>query len=88
MTVLLQGDCRSYNYVSALSSDETGEIPWGDLMTLAKIIPRVCHNINRYRSILEMCFTIRFMRVSVLSLCLLSGWCGRLEGLYLGLWLP
>ena len=43
---LSQGDGRSYNYVAALSSDD--EIPWDEIMTLAKLIPRVCHNINRY----------------------------------------
>ena len=43
---LSQGDRRSYNYVAALSSDD--EIPWDEIMTLAKLIPRVCHNINRY----------------------------------------
>jgi len=42
---LSQGDGRSYNYVAALSSDD--EIPWEEIMTLAKLIPRVCHNINR-----------------------------------------
>ena len=32
--------------MAALSSDD--EIPWEEIMTLAKLIPRVCHNINRY----------------------------------------
>lgn len=44
-TVGVQGDCRTYSYVAALSSDQ--EPDWKDLMTLAKIIPRICHNINR-----------------------------------------
>lgn len=40
-----QGDCRTYNYVAALSSDQ--EPCWPELMKLAKIIPRICHAINR-----------------------------------------
>ena len=32
--------------MAALSSDD--EIPWEEIMTLAKLIPCVCHNINRY----------------------------------------
>ena len=44
-TVGVQGDCRTYSYVVALSSDE--KIRYDDLMTLAKLIPRICHNINR-----------------------------------------
>ena len=41
-----QGDARTYNYVAALSSDEKHD--WGELMTLAKLIPRICHNVNRW----------------------------------------
>ena len=41
-----QGDCRTYSYVAALSSDE--KVGYEDLMTLAKLIPRICHNVNRY----------------------------------------
>lgn len=44
-TVGVQGDCRSYSYVVGLSSDEEAE--WEDLATLAKLIPRICHNVNR-----------------------------------------
>ncbi|XP_059146088.1 GMP synthase [glutamine-hydrolyzing]-like [Physella acuta] len=44
-TVGVQGDCRTYSYVAALSTDE--EPNWEELMTLAKIIPRICHSINR-----------------------------------------
>ncbi|XP_074655456.1 GMP synthase [glutamine-hydrolyzing]-like [Tubulanus polymorphus] len=44
-TVGVQGDHRSYSYVAALSQD--GQPDWNDLMILAKIIPKVCHNINR-----------------------------------------
>lgn len=44
-TVGVQGDRRSYSYVVGISSDENPN--WDDLMFLARIIPRVCHNINR-----------------------------------------
>ncbi|XP_005109065.1 GMP synthase [glutamine-hydrolyzing] [Aplysia californica] len=44
-SVGVQGDCRTYSYVAALSSEEDPN--WEDMMLLAKIIPRVCHNINR-----------------------------------------
>ncbi|CAL1295434.1 unnamed protein product [Larinioides sclopetarius] len=45
-SVGVQGDQRTYSYVVGLSTDE--EITeWEDIMTLAKIIPRVCHNVNR-----------------------------------------
>ncbi|XP_046850432.1 GMP synthase [glutamine-hydrolyzing]-like [Xenia sp. Carnegie-2017] len=44
-TVGVQGDCRTYSYVVALSSDEN--VSYNDLMTLAKLIPRICHNVNR-----------------------------------------
>jgi len=44
-TVGVQGDGRSYNYACALSSNT---IPnWDHLFTLAKLIPRMRHNINR-----------------------------------------
>jgi len=41
----LQGDCRSYSYVVGISSDQSPD--WDDMIFLAKLIPRVCHNINR-----------------------------------------
>ena len=41
----LQGDCRTYSYVAALSSDQ--EPNWKHLSQLARLIPKVCHNINR-----------------------------------------
>lgn len=44
-TVGVQGDCRTYSYVVALSSNQPP--CWSDLMKLAKIIPRICRNINR-----------------------------------------
>ena len=43
---VLQGDCRTYSYVAALSSDQPPD--WKDLLILAKIIPRICLNVNRY----------------------------------------
>ncbi|KAK2157925.1 hypothetical protein LSH36_181g02015 [Paralvinella palmiformis] len=44
-TVGVQGDCRTYSYVAALSSDNRPD--WPQLFRMAQIIPRVCHNINR-----------------------------------------
>lgn len=44
-TVGVQGDCRTYSYVVGISSDS--EPNWENLMILAKLIPRICHNINR-----------------------------------------
>lgn len=45
-TVGVQGDCRTYSYVAGLSSD-TKTPNWDKLYTLARIIPRVCINVNR-----------------------------------------
>ncbi|XP_004717485.1 GMP synthase [glutamine-hydrolyzing] [Echinops telfairi] len=44
-TVGVQGDCRSYSYVCGISSKE--EPNWESLIFLARLIPRMCHNINR-----------------------------------------
>jgi len=44
-TVGVQGDCRTYSYVAALSSDENPNWPY--LMKYAKIIPKMCTNVNR-----------------------------------------
>ncbi|KAK7873744.1 hypothetical protein R5R35_013275 [Gryllus longicercus] len=44
-SVGVQGDCRTYSYVVGLSSEKDPD--WGDLMFLARLIPRVCHNVNR-----------------------------------------
>nr|XP_006812037.1 PREDICTED: GMP synthase [glutamine-hydrolyzing] [Saccoglossus kowalevskii] len=44
-TVGVQGDCRSYSYVVGLSSEKSPN--WPNLIKLAKIIPRICHNVNR-----------------------------------------
>eukprot|EP00053_Salpingoeca_punica_P013825 m.125252 g.125252 ORF g.125252 m.125252 type:complete len:665 (-) comp16314_c1_seq3:1229-3223(-) len=45
-SVGVQGDGRSYSYVAALSV-RSPEPVWEDMLHLAKIIPRVLHNINR-----------------------------------------
>lgn len=44
-TVGVQGDCRTYSYVVGLSSNASPH--WKNLVYLAKLIPRICHNINR-----------------------------------------
>ncbi|EDV23935.1 uncharacterized protein TRIADDRAFT_26341 [Trichoplax adhaerens] len=44
-TVGVQGDRRSYSYVAGLSSDEPPV--WEGLFKLAKLIPRICHDVNR-----------------------------------------
>lgn len=44
-SVGVQGDSRSYSYVIGLST--TQDPDWNDLMFLAKLIPRILHNINR-----------------------------------------
>ncbi|MXQ80244.1 hypothetical protein E5288_WYG006305 [Bos mutus] len=44
-TVGVQGDCRSYSYVCGISSKD--EPDWESLIFLARLIPRMCHNINR-----------------------------------------
>lgn len=45
-SVGVQGDCRTYSYVVALSSNEE-PADWRDMSRLAKTIPRICHNVNR-----------------------------------------
>ncbi|XP_037907493.1 GMP synthase [glutamine-hydrolyzing] [Hermetia illucens] len=44
-TVGVQGDKRTYSYVIGLSTDV--EPNWNDMCFLAKLIPRILHNINR-----------------------------------------
>lgn len=44
-SVGVQGDCRSFSYVVGISSAHDPD--WNDMMFLAKLIPRVCHNVNR-----------------------------------------
>lgn len=39
------GDGRSYSYVVGLSSDVAPD--WDDMIFLAKLMPRICHNVNR-----------------------------------------
>ncbi|XP_054164917.1 GMP synthase [glutamine-hydrolyzing]-like [Oppia nitens] len=51
-SVGVQGDCRTYSYVVALSEDQTKShenesTKFEDLNILAKLIPRICHNVNR-----------------------------------------
>ena len=55
-SVGVQGDCRSYSYVVGLSEDGIAEKDETEneitekfeaLARLAKLIPRICHNINR-----------------------------------------
>lgn len=47
-TVGVQGDHRTYSYAVGISADHGEKEPdWKDLFTFARIIPRVCHNINR-----------------------------------------
>uniref|UniRef100_A0A2K5HWH9 GMP synthase (glutamine-hydrolyzing) n=1 Tax=Colobus angolensis palliatus TaxID=336983 RepID=A0A2K5HWH9_COLAP len=40
-----KGDCRSYSYVCGISSKD--EPDWESLIFLARLIPRMCHNVNR-----------------------------------------
>eukprot|EP01060_Flectonema_neradi_P022541 TRINITY_DN30786_c0_g1_i1.p1 TRINITY_DN30786_c0_g1~~TRINITY_DN30786_c0_g1_i1.p1 ORF type:complete len:666 (+),score=177.85 TRINITY_DN30786_c0_g1_i1:49-2046(+) len=44
-TVGVQGDGRTYSYLCALSSAEKPN--WSQLMLFARLIPKVCHAINR-----------------------------------------
>ncbi|EDV31028.2 uncharacterized protein Dana_GF15152 [Drosophila ananassae] len=44
-SVGVQGDKRTYSYVVGLSTSQ--EPNWQDLLFLAKIIPRILHNVNR-----------------------------------------
>ncbi|XP_076274979.1 GMP synthase burgundy isoform X2 [Rhynchophorus ferrugineus] len=44
-TVGVQGDCRSYSYAVAVSSEK--EPDWSDIFFLARLMPRVCCNVNR-----------------------------------------
>ncbi|XP_058980582.1 GMP synthase [glutamine-hydrolyzing] isoform X2 [Musca domestica] len=44
-SVGVQGDKRTYSYVVALSS--ASEPNWDDMLFLAKLIPRILHNVNR-----------------------------------------
>ncbi|CAG0916137.1 unnamed protein product [Notodromas monacha] len=46
-TVGVQGDCRSYSYCAALSCNEDKSVPWESALFLARMITKVCHNVNR-----------------------------------------
>ncbi|KAH9634277.1 hypothetical protein HF086_011537 [Spodoptera exigua] len=45
-SVGVQGDGRTYSYAVALSTERYPP-DWNDMHYLAKLIPRVCHNVNR-----------------------------------------
>lgn len=45
-TVGVQGDGRTYSYVCAVTIPD-GRQPWKALLKLAKMIPRLCHCVNR-----------------------------------------
>lgn len=66
-SVGVQGDARSYSHVVCLSSDRE-PTSWEDMMKLAKIIPRICHNVNR------VCYVfgpaIRYPVIDVTETCL------------------
>jgi len=44
-SVGVQGDGRTYSYVAALTCN--GEPDWEKLLLLSRVIPRVCHSVNR-----------------------------------------
>jgi len=44
-SVGVQGDARTYSYAVGISSEK--DPIWEDLLYFAKLIPRVCHNVNR-----------------------------------------
>lgn len=44
-TVGVQGDCRTYSYAAGISSERDPD--WDDMIFLARLIPRICQNINR-----------------------------------------
>lgn len=46
-SVGVQGDKRSYAYVVGLSSLTQTQPNWQDMIFLAKLIPRILHNVNR-----------------------------------------
>ena len=54
-TVGVQGDGRSYSYVCGLSSsvhndqdaNDVSKVRWMSVFALSRLIPRLCHNINR-----------------------------------------
>jgi GMP synthase (glutamine-hydrolysing) len=44
-TVGVQGDGRTYSYVAMLTTPNDPD--WSVLLSLARLIPRVCHSVNR-----------------------------------------
>ncbi|EDO34799.1 predicted protein [Nematostella vectensis] len=71
-SVGVQGDGRSYSYVVALSSNDKPD--WESLMYLARVIPKVCHNINRvcYAFGKRIKFQIQDITTTYLTLGVLS----------------
>ncbi|XP_020900922.1 GMP synthase [glutamine-hydrolyzing] [Exaiptasia diaphana] len=71
-SVGVQGDGRTYSYVVALSSNDQPD--WQSLGFLAKIIPKVCHNINRvcYAFGKRIKFQIQEITATYLSMGVLS----------------
>lgn len=45
VVVIVAGDSRSYSYVLGLSTEDIPD--WNDMLFLAKLIPRILHNVNR-----------------------------------------
>lgn len=45
-TVGVQGDGRTYSYAVAVTV-EAAEPPWAALLKFAKLVPRICHKVNR-----------------------------------------
>ena len=72
-SVGVQGDCRTYNYVAALSSNS--EPDWKEVMELAKIIPRICHNVNRWgcRLTLAPVFSLSLGCALLFTMCVAPG---------------
>ena len=45
---ITQGDARTYSHVLCLSSDAVlSKADWQQVSRMAKLIPKVCHNVNR-----------------------------------------
>ncbi|XP_049848495.1 GMP synthase [glutamine-hydrolyzing]-like isoform X2 [Schistocerca gregaria] len=47
LTVGVQGDARTYKHVCAISSDGHETPRWSELFSLAKLLPKLYHDINR-----------------------------------------
>eukprot|EP00040_Diaphanoeca_grandis_P039898 m.260530 g.260530 ORF g.260530 m.260530 type:complete len:666 (-) comp40042_c0_seq1:394-2391(-) len=46
LTVGVQGDGRTYSYAVAVTC-EAKDTPWDALLKFAKLVPRICHKVNR-----------------------------------------